>query len=270
MAAGANVAGYFGSDQQQALQLKSEQTHAWAMSTPGAVNSGRLMGTDDPDLLGWDRIFSSLEQDGVFAFRLMPADRAGSIRERLAEKGYRIDTWDVFLADRIGAEAAVSHVLGGPLPNGFRMILDPPGADSSDMADLQAFVASNGVAPFSGSMLAGEFGPTVLIRIVDQAGNLAAAAHGYLPHNRHSRHHRSAWGGMVAVSPDHRGSGLGRYANALMVRECFASLGAETVHEFVSTTNVPSRRMVEASGLRHDPGLLGGIAVPAAGERFTR
>jgi RimJ/RimL family protein N-acetyltransferase len=129
-------------------------------------------------------------------------------------------------------------------------------------------MASNGIAPFSGSMLVGEFGPATTVIILDGRGEVAAAAHGYFPHNSHSLHNESAWGGLVAVSPDHRGSGLGKYVNAKMVANCISILGARSVHEFVAATNIPSRKMVEASGLRLDPTLTSGIAV-AGGERFT-
>jgi hypothetical protein len=47
-------------------------------------------------------------------------------------------------------------------------------------------------------------------------------------------------------------------------------LGATHVYELVSATNVPSRRMVESCGLRHEPAFLSGMAVPADGGRFTR
>lgn len=55
-----------------------------------------------------------------------------------------------------------------------------------------------------------------------------------------------------------------------MVSDAFLRLGATTVHELVAETNEPSRRMVEAAGLRHEPGLKCGAVTPAGATRFTR
>ena len=68
----------------------------------------------------------------------------------------------------------------------------------------------------------------------------------------------------------HRGRGLGNDINARMVFSVFRELGAEQVYEFVSSTNVASRRMVEACGLRLDPDRVCGIATPTESARFTR
>ena len=55
-----------------------------------------------------------------------------------------------------------------------------------------------------------------------------------------------------------------------MIVSVFRDLGAAHVYELVSAKNVPSRRMVEACGLRHEPGLVCGIAIPNDGALFTR
>ncbi len=263
------MAGYFGTEQQRSLQAKVEAASSWMKETPGACNPARLLGTDDPDRLGWKTILEILARDGVIGFRLISGAQADQAMKLLAGHGYRIDFWDVFMADRPAAERATSAVLAKGLPDGVRELPPLAGADPAEMEKLQSFMASNGIAPFSGSMLLGEFGPAITVRLAGADGELVAAAHGYFPHNGHSRHHRSAWGGLVAVSPDHRGKGLGNLANARMIASCLADLGAETVHELVSATNIASRRMVEASGLRLDPDLKSGIAL-SGGERFTR
>jgi hypothetical protein len=47
-------------------------------------------------------------------------------------------------------------------------------------------------------------------------------------------------------------------------------LGASHIYELVSASNIPSRRMVEASGLRLEPTLTCGIATPHESVRFTK
>lgn len=263
------MAGYVGTDQQIALQEFADDAFEWMNTTPGACNPGRSLGTDDPDRLGWDKIFEVLERDGIFAFRLMHSDQIDRIARMLSKNGYRLDLWDVFLADRAKSELQTLPILANGPPDGF---IERPRLESADHPDtkkVQSFMVANGVVPFSGSMLTGDFGPVTTVVILDEQGEVSAAAHGYLPHNKYSPHHESAWGGLVAVSPDHRGKGLGKYVNAKMVSSCFSGLGAKTVHELVTESNVPSRRMVEASGLQLDPSLKCGGATKGT-DRFTR
>jgi len=263
------MAGYVGTEQQMALQRSADDAIDWMNTTPGACNPGRSLGTDDPDRFGWDKIFEVLERDKIFAFRLMRSDQVDQIAKMLSKHGYRLDLWDVFIADRAESERRTSSILANGLPEGFAERPQLESAGHPDTKRVQSFMVANGVVPFSGSMLTGAFGPVTTVVILDEQGEVAAAAHGYLPHNKFSPHHESAWGGLVAVSPDHRGKGLGKYVNARMVSNCFSGLGAKTVHELVTESNVPSRRMVEASGLQLDLTLKCGGATTGTG-RFTR
>ena len=63
---------------------------------------------------------------------------------------------------------------------------------------------------------------------------------------------------------------LGKYVNAKMVSDCFSRLDAESIHELVAASNTPSRKMVEASGLRLDPTVKCGIAMSGGEGRFTK
>lgn len=98
---------------------------------------------------------------------------------------------------------------------------------------------------------------------------MAACAHAYLPHNRHSVREKTAWVGLVAVAPDQRGRGLGRRINARAICMAVQALGADAIYELVSADNVPSRRMVEACGPRLRADLLCGIGT-AGTQRFTK
>jgi hypothetical protein len=111
--------------------------------------------------------------------------------------------------------------------------------------------------------------PATTVAISNNTGELSAVARGYFPHNVRSPHHLNAWGGLVAVSQDQRGKGLGKFINAQLIANYFANLGAELIHQHVASSNVPPCRMVEASGLKLEPTLLCGLAV-TGGERFTR
>ena len=264
------MSGYFGTETQRRLQATAEANDGFIKETPGACQVGRMIGCDDPERLGWERIGAILDRDGICGFRLIPADRVGALQSSLAERGFRLDTWDLFLADRATALAASEAILSRGLPDGLTEMAPPTDPEGEDTRRIQALIGASGVVPFSGSLLAGALGPATTVAIGDAAGAVVATAHGYRPHNRHSAFHGHAWGGLVAVADAHRGKGLGAHVNARMVVGVFRDPGATHVYELVSATNMPSRHMVAACGLRHEPALVCGMAMPGESARFTR
>ena len=264
------MSGYIGTKIQQRLQAQAESSVDFINATPGACQNGRMMGCDDPDKFGWERIEEFLERDGVCGFRLIPAVKVETLRSRLMRRNFRLDTWDVFLADRASALAASEAITSRGLPDGLSELRRPTEPEGDDTAQIQALMAAAGIAPFSGSLLVGAVGSGTTVAVGDRSGSIVAAAHGYLPHNTHSEFHHYAWGGLVAVAQSQRGKGLGNYINARMIIGVFRDLDATHVYELVSASNVASRRMVEACGLRHEPGLVCGAATPLESARFTR
>lgn len=264
------MSGYFGTEAQQRLQALAEASSDFIQTTPGACQTGRTMGCDDPDRLGWERIEAFIDRDGTCGFRLIPADKVEQLRARLAKRNLRLDTWDVFLADRASALAASETIVARGLPDGLSDLETPTEPEGDYTARIRALMGAAGIVPFSGSLLVGALGPATTAAVGDRSGVVVAAAHGYLPHNAHSAYHRYAWGGLVAVAGSHRGKGLGNYINARIVIGAFRELDATHIYELVSEANVPSRRMVESCGLRIEPGLVCGVATPNESARFTR
>lgn len=264
------MVGYFGTEMQRRLQMRAETGTDFITATPGACQVGRMMGCDDPAKLGWGKIDSFLARDGAFGFRLIREDEIENVRSRLSERECRLDTWDVFVGDCMTATSACNAILSRPLPNALVQSVPPTEPEGEFISRLQALMGAAGVVPFSGSLLTGSCGPATTVAIEDGAGNIVAAAHGYMPHNTFSPFHRYAWGGLVTVSNTHRGIGLGSYINASMIVSVFCKLGATHIYELVSPTNIASRRMVEACGLRLDPTLVCGTATPIGNARYTR
>jgi RimJ/RimL family protein N-acetyltransferase len=260
---------YFGTDAQVALQRRTEGLHDWLYSTPGCCNPGRFCGTDDPDALGWPTIEATLRRDGIIGFRLRPATERAAIDARLRALGFEFHAWDVFLAGAAEASGPSRTCLDPPLPEGLSDHVLASDDPQERVTAIQAFLAANAIAPFSGRMLRGELGPAATPYVSDATGRIVACAHAYLPHNRHSPHARAAWVGLVAVDPDQRGRQLGRRVNARAIAMAIDALGAETIYELVAPDNEASRRMVESCGPRRRADLLCGIA-SSRGPRFTR
>jgi hypothetical protein len=252
------------------LQALAEAQAAAIATTPGACQTGRSLGSDDPDRYGFDEIVAALKRDGTFAFRLISASTAESLRQRLDALGFRLDTWDVFIADRATALSASEAILARGLPDGLVALPAPTEPEGADVVAIQTLMAEAGVVPFSGSLLVGAYGPAITVAVGTSDGRPVAAAHSYLPHNALSPYRGHAWGGLVAVADDWRGRSLGAHINARMIAAIFAKTDATHVVELVSTTTMPSRRMVAACGLTLDPGLVCGMAMPRDSGRFTR
>lgn len=264
------MAGYFGTERQQRLQALAEASVKFTNSTPGACQTGRMMGCDDPDSFGWDQIFSFLNRDGVFGFRMICAVKAVEVANRLTERNCRFDTWNVFVTDQATAFPLCKKIVARGLADGFTELEVPTSAEDRQIRSIQTLMGSAGVVPFSGSFLVGDCGAAVTLAIGDLQENAVAAAHRYLPHNSFSAFQRHAWGGLVSVAESHRGLRLGNFINARMVLDVFDRLGATHIYELVSASNLASRRMVAACGLRYDSGLVCGIATVGDAAKFTR
>lgn len=264
------MAGYFGTDQQKALQARAEASVPEMSTKPGLCQNGRMVGCDDLDALGWPAIDEILDRDGFMGFRLIAAAREAEVRDRLSRRGFRLDTWNLFIGAEREVLSSCQAITSCPLPLDLSLLPMPHEPDGTYTRNVQALIASTGIMPFSGSLLAGLLGPARTVVVGTEEGAIAATAHGYLPHNRMSRFRDYAWGGLVAVADVYRGSGLGRYINALLALTVIRELGASHFYEMISAENLASRRMAEACGLRHDPSFLCGSATRSDLGRFTR
>lgn len=262
------MAGYVGTDIQIRRARLSDDHNEWTRTTRGACNNGRMLACDDVEAIGWDTILKIMARDGAFGFRLMPAGKADHVTAELQRHGYRFDRWDTFTADRAAAQERSGAIVAGGLPDDLSRLDLGNDPEAAIVRRVQEFMLANGVVPFSGSMLTGRLGPATTVAIADAGGEIVACAHTYLPHNAMSPHHRKAWGGLVAVAPSQRGRKLGAYVNAAIVTAAFDNLGAESIYEMVSATNVASRRMVETCGLSVDASVVSGAA-SADAHRFT-
>ena len=259
---------YFGTDQQITLQEKVDELTVWCKDTKGAVNGGRFLGTDNIDALGWSKILGFLKDGGVFTFRMVSVEKIEELQFELNKHGMRFDSWNVFSADSNTIEKHTNHFVDLRLPDEYSLIDTEELADAAVIYKIQECMARNGVAPYSGRLLSGQSLPSVTIAVRDRDANVIATAFGYFPYNQYSKWSSTAWGGLVAVDESHRGMKLGVQVNAIMVRCCVDRLGAKEVQEFAAATNIPSRKMIERSGLELDPDVVSGIA-SAGSSRFT-
>jgi hypothetical protein len=182
------MAGYVGSDAQIALMQTADDHFEWTRTTRGACHVGRMLGCDNVDSIGWPTILGALKRDGGFGFRLLSKDAASAAAAELQRHGYRLDLWDVFVADRAAAMGRVKTIIETGLPPGMSWLVLGKDPEGVAIKSVQTFMLANGVVPFSGSMLLGQLAPAQTLAIVDSNGGVAACACTYLPHNDSSEH----------------------------------------------------------------------------------
>jgi hypothetical protein len=247
------------------LAAKIEALADWVAATPGAAQGGRLMATDDPERLGWDRIEAHLREDGLFAFRHIPVTACAAIESRLAALGFGAHVWRAFHGTAAGIPARRRPAAR---PVGYRIAAERR-PSAATVAAAASFLDAHGIRPFVPVLLRGRAGPSILVTARNADGRLRALAYGHFPFNAHSPWHRTAWCGLVAVDAAARGSGLGRAVNDAAVDAMLHGLGADGIVEYAAEDNEASCRMIEGSGLVLREDIVNLIASPAGAARFS-
>lgn len=232
----------------------------WLSTTPGACHCGLYLGTDDPQRFGWDKIFEVLSATGIFGFRLIPVLEMHEVALRLEEMGYRLAPRAVYSTGMDTIRAVAAPISADGPPSGVREIpVDSRSADDI-IVDANDFLAKNDIVSCPAPMWRGGLGRTEAVVAATPTKPIIAAGLGYFPHNALSAHRDAALVGLVVTDRDSRKSGLGRWINARLAIGLVERHGARSVYATIEGENAVSRRMVEASGLTHDPTLMCGVA----------
>lgn len=261
--------GFFGTEAQIRLQRLAYEARDRIAQTPGLFFSGRVIGIDDFDALGQAGVQTLLAEQGMLNTRLITKDAHAPWTALFKADNLRVDDALVFMGEARVVREAIAPIITASLPDGLRLGKDLTHEDAHRFSYLQRFMVAHGLAPVYGASLI-ESNDASTIIVEDATGMVRAMAHTYFPHNRLSPHHRSAWGGLVAVDPNLRGLGIGRIVNALMLDRAIDRLGATYVYEIASHNNEPSRRMIEGCGLSLRSDLMTSFIVPLEAGRFTR
>lgn len=243
---------YFGDEQTRLLQSRRDEQIQEMMSTPGAVGHARVFTSDDPDVLGWDRIREVIEIEGLVSLRGVNENKVREAQEKLADFDVVAHHWDIFFGDAEDVRAACTPLANQGLPAGITRQSDET-IDANSLHEMQAFLSSHGVSPFSKTALSGALFPGKPIILRKPDGGVAAVAFAGLTHNEHSWLSGVAWVGLVAVDPTMRGLGLGKAVDAIANLVAIDELGAQGTTEFVAADNAPSRAVLMACGLRDLP-----------------
>ncbi|MEC7763712.1 MAG: GNAT family N-acetyltransferase [Pseudomonadota bacterium] len=259
---------YFGSDVVRALQAARDAEVAAMRDRPGAVVHGRVPAADDPDAYGWDAMRAALAREGMVQIRGASPEMVLKAEHELAEYAPKQHFWDLFLAGADDIRAACVPLVEAGLPEGITRQPDDE-IDAHALHEMQMFLETHGVSPFSKPALSGALIPArpVILRMAD--GAIGATGYAAMTHNAHSWLAGIAWVGLIAVDPSLRGLGLGKSVDAIANLVAVDELGARGATEFAAADNAPSRAVLKACGLRHVPDRMV-VTFSASSERLTR
>jgi len=243
------MSAYFGTDQTQRLQRKSDDLMPWIMATPGACVTGRIIAADNWRALERDLILQHLDEDGMFAFRWITPEDVTMLRAEMARIGACFFDWNGFMGDAATLRSRSEMRLAQPLAKGF----DQTRAAPDDLPRMQAFLAEHGITPLSTDLMGGRLCPALSIVIKDAAGTIAAAGFTGMLQNRFSLLADCAWMGLIAVDPAARGMGFGSRIAAALCKASLDDLGAARVIAFAAPDNAASIAMLTGAGLTPRP-----------------
>ena len=259
---------YYGTPQIRALQQARDAQVAALSDRAGAVVHARTFSTDDPAALGWDYLRQIMADEGLVTLRGADDATLRDAERELAAFEPKLHLWDLFMAEARTLEAVCGPIVEVGLPEGLTRVPDAA-LTPAKAREVQAFLTEQGVSPFSTDALLGVLFPARLIALQNAEGRIVAAGFAAMTHNRHSPFFTSAWVGLIAVDPELRGLGLGKYMDALCNLAAVRELGAAATMEFVAPDNAPSRAMLESCGLRQVVG-KSVVMFSTSADRITR
>lgn len=255
---------YHGSTDEVLVQQKAAREAEWTNWSKGAAHSGYRMAADAPDVFGWRLLLEHLHEDQSFGFRLIAVGEVLRIRRRLAGEGFKVNMRESFIgtAEEI-TEASSLHALRG-LPKGLRALEGDDLTSEQTITAMQHCIATCGLAPLPGAMLAGQSVPSLQMGIVNEDNQVVATGFAHRPHNQYSPHTNIAYLDQICVAGPYRKQGLGRQIAAQLALKALEWPGIDKVYADVEETDLPARTLVERTGLTIDGALQNGEAVPGS------
>jgi len=263
------MAEYCGTELQVAIQARMRERQAWIEKTPEIANGGRVLNFLEPEKTGWERIHELFAEDRVLSFTAQCLDTTMPVLRDTFGAACKYPYWNVFFGDAQTAVDASQSVLADVrVPAGWKLqSLERP--TDEQISAVQQLNMATGIAPYPAFYSRGEAVPCLTTCLWNDEGSLVGTASANCRYHRDSRLSGHIFEGSVSVAQECRGMGLGKLLNAAVLRDSQRVYGWTGVLAQARPDNLPSRRMIEACGLKMCPDLVT-ISVVASDEEFTR
>jgi len=249
------LAEYVGSERRQDIQRRLWQRRDWISSTPGVSDGGTSLGVLDPARAGWERLLDIAHEDGILQFLFVDRDACErAVATNLgAEWKTIVSSAHTAAADKV-LEACERVIAAAEVPAGWRhtSLFNPT---ESQIAEVQALNLETGLVPYPAFYARSESVPVVTTCLYDDRGALAATASGAYRFHPASRLAGHLFGAKLSVAPERRRMGMGKYVNAIMLRDSHAQLSWSAAIEQATDDNGPALSAIAACGLAPVGGL---------------
>lgn len=223
----------------------------WIAKTPAVANGGIALAVVEPEMLGWPKIATLLEDYGFIAFASAEKKTVfDQIRKWLGGED-DLPYWESFTSDA----SAVMPICDGIVGRSDRglTLASQRAPDAALIDEVVRLNRAVGVSPLPVWYMRGEGPPSLTSWIRSSDGSMVACANGSMRYHAESRMAGTYYVGSVSVAPSERGKGFGALVLALLIRDGLTGFGAHTVTGIAQPSNIPSRRMLARCGLLHDP-----------------
>lgn len=263
------MAEFIGTENSIALQMRLRDRQPEIAGSPNLVNGGRILHFLDPQDTGWTRVKELAQEDGLAGFPIVEQE---TVLEQITQHlgvHWKTPVWHALLGSVDQVLSACEVVINAvELPDGWHTIMhDCP--DDDEITEIQALNSEAGVSPYPAYYTRSEAVPVLTACIRNCDGTLVATASVADRYHAQSRLADHVFVGMVSVSGNCRGKGLGKLVNALVLVESQERFGWKVATEQVAPDNPVSRAMIIACGLDHSAGLTS-IAAINSDEKFSR
>ncbi|MFM2035856.1 MAG: hypothetical protein RL459_1121 [Pseudomonadota bacterium] len=219
----------------------------------GQQYTGRFAVLDDLGLYGIDQAIALLRGEGALGLFAHTSQDVARFTDALHAQGCvpQAHVWDFYHADKAKLERAhQGHV---PLPaSDFADIAIQADWGASLTQSAQALMQTCGVAPASEQALRARAVPHLLALARHSKGDLLATGALTWGHCRQSLWSGYAQLGMVCVTSQARGQGLGRHVSAALIAQAILDGDTRGITAACAPDNRASAEMLRACGLRQD------------------
>ncbi len=231
---------YFGSSDQQRLQMRAD--HLWHLlrDNPEYTCHGRVVGLAEYSEDNLEKQIALARLQGAAPLDGLPREHLETRRAALERAGLVTDVYDHWEGAAATFDAADDILSKRELPADLNACAISADTTIDDLRNLDRLTQSCDVFLPMGSFLRGLQRPSVFLYAKDQDGRVVGAAAAVAQF--HDVHEKSGmvWWGMLTTDARRRGEGIALVLGSMVLRDVRQKLGLSQCFTGIRTGNLPS------------------------------